>query len=132
MKKNLITKLLYYLRIIVFIIHLVIVFNLLYITLRMSYFGTIFLIIEFIYSINVLIEMVGSKLRYKRDYVYNFMSLCYFGYLVSFYIKIKSNYLTPYLSFNFLRNNYIVLSILLVLIIVYSKIIVNKRQEKLN
>ena len=132
MKKNLITKLLYYLRIVVFIIHLVIVFNLLYITLRMSYFGTIFLTIEFIYSINVLIEMVGSKLRYKKDYIYNIMNLCYFGYLISFYIKIKSNYLTPYLSFNFLRNNYIVLSILLVLLIIYSKIIVNKRQEKLN
>lgn len=98
----------------------------------MSYFGTIFLIIEFIYSINVLIEMVGSKLRYKKDYVYNIMNLCFFAYLISFYIKIKTNYLTPYLSFNFLRNNYIVLSILLVLILIYSKIIVNKRQEKLN
>lgn len=132
MKKELITKILYYLRIIVFIIHLIIIFNLLYITLRMSYFGIIYLIVEFIYSINILIEMLSAKLRYKRDYVYNFMNLCYFGYLISFYIKIKQNYINPYLSFNFLRNNYIVLSILLVLVFIYSKIIVNKRQEKLN
>ncbi|MBP5683788.1 MAG: hypothetical protein J6X02_00850 [Bacilli bacterium] len=132
MKKNQITKILYYLRIIVFIIHLIIVFNLLYITLRMSYFGTFFLVIEYCYSINILIEMISSKLRYKRDYVYNLMNICYFGYLVTLYLKIKNNYLTPYLSFNFLRNNFIVLAILLILIIIYSKIIVNKRQEKLN
>ena len=131
MKKELLIKYLYYFRIIVFIVHLLLIFNLLYITLRMSYIGIIFLIIEFIYSINTLIEMISKKLRYKKDYMYNIMNVCFFAYLLAFYIKIKKNYITPNLFFNYLRNNYILLIFLILLILLYSKIIVNKRQEKL-
>ncbi len=97
----------------------------------MSYYGIVLLIIEFIYIITILIQMISSKLRYKKDYIYNLMHISYFVYLLGLYIKIKTNYITPYLSFKYLRNNYVILSILMVIIIIYSKIIVNKRQEKL-
>ena len=131
MKKEIFSKILYVIRTITFIIHIFLMFNLLYITLRMSYMGIILLIIDIFYILMILVQMIGSKLRYKRDIIYNFMNISYFVYLLVLFIKIKSNYITPYISYIYLRNNYIILTVLIVIMMVYSKIVVNKRQEKL-
>ena len=56
----------------------------------------------------------------------------FYVYFGMFFYKIKTNYITPSLSYEFLRNNLLVLSVLLLVIMIYSKLIVNKRQEKLN
>ena len=129
---ELIRNIIYYSRYILFILHNFIVFQLLYIILRMKVFGIIYLILEIIYIIVIITQLLGAKLRYKREIIYNCMQIGFYIYLILFFIKIRTNYITPSLSFIFLRNNFIVLSILLVIIMIYSKIIVNKRQEKLN
>ncbi len=129
---ELIRNILYYFRYILFILHIFLVFQLLYILLRMSYFGIIFIIMDIIYIVMVITQLLSAKLRYKREIIYNCMQIGFYIYLILFFIKIRTNYITPSLSFIFLRNNFIVLSILLVVIMIYSKIIVNKRQEKLN
>jgi hypothetical protein len=129
---ELIRNIIYYSRYILFILHNFIVFQLLYIILRMKAFGIIYLILEIIYIIVIITQLLGAKLRYKREIIYNCMQIGFYIYLILFFIKIRTNYITPSLSFIFLRNNFIVLSILLVVIMIYSKIIVNKRQEKLN
>ena len=129
---ELIRNILYYFRYILFVLHIFLVFQLLYILLRMSYFGIIFIIMDIIYIVMVITQLLSAKLRYKREIIYNCMQIGYFAYLALFFIKIKTNYVTPTLSYDFLRNNLIVLSLLILIIIFYSKIIVNKRQEKLN
>ena len=129
---DLFKNILYYIRYILFIIHIFAVFQLLYITLRMKVFGIIFLVIDFIYTIIIITQLLGAKLRYKKDIIYNFMQLGFYFYLALFFIKIRINYVTPTMSYAFLRNNLIVLSLLLIVIMFYSKLIVNKRQEKLN
>ena len=129
---ELIRNIIYYSRYVLFILHNFIVFQLLYIILRMNAFGIIYLILEIIYIIVIITQLLGAKLRYKREIIYNCMQIGFYIYLILFFIKIRTNYITPSLSFIFLRNNFIVLSILLVIIMIYSKIIVNKRQEKLN
>ncbi len=129
---ELLKKILYYFRYITFILHIFVVFQLLYLVLRMKYFGAIFLIIEIIYIIIIITQSLGAKLRFKRDIIYNLMQMGFFIYLGIFFVKVRVNYITPTLSFDFLRNNLIVLSLLLLIIMFYSKIIVNKRQEKLN
>ena len=129
---ELIRNIIYYSRYVLFILHNFIVFQLLYIILRMKAFGIIYLILEIIYIIVIITQLLGAKLRYKREIIYNCMQIGFYIYLILFFIKIRTNYITPSLSFIFLRNNFIVLSILLVIITIYSKIIVNKRQEKLN
>ena len=85
-----------------------------------------------VYIVIIITQLLGAKLRYKKDVIYNCMQIGFYLYLFLFFIKIKTNFITPSLSFVFLRNNFIVLSILLLIIMLYSKIIVNKRQEKLN
>ena len=132
MKKELVWKILYFIRTITFIAHIFLMFNLLYITLRMGYSGIILLILDVVYILNILIEMIGSKLRFKRDIIYHFMNISIFVYVLVLFIKIKTNYLNPSLSYTYLRNNYLILSVLMVILMIYSKIIVNKRQEKLN
>ncbi len=129
---ELLKKILYYFRYITFILHIFVVFQLLYLVLRMKYFGAIYLIIEIIYIIIIITQSLGAKLRFKRDIIYNLMQMGFFIYLGIFFVKVRVNYITPTLSFDFLRNNLIVLSLLLLIIMFYSKIIVNKRQEKLN
>ena len=129
---ELLKKILYYFRYITFILHIFVVFQLLYLVLRMKYFGAIYLIIEIIYIIIIITQSLGAKLRFKRDIIYNLMQMGFFIYLGIFFVKVRVNYITPSLSFAFLRNNLIVLSLLLLIVMFYSKIIVNKRQEKLN
>ncbi len=129
---ELIKNIIYYTRYVLFIIHNFMVFQLLYIILRMKAYGIIFLILELIYIVIIITQLLGAKLRYKKDVIYNCMQIGFYLYLFLFFIKIKTNFITPSLSFVFLRNNFIVLSILLLIIMLYSKIIVNKRQEKLN
>ena len=129
---ELLKKILYYFRYITFILHIFVVFQLLYLVLRMKYFGAIYLIIEIIYIIVIITQSLGAKLRFKRDIIYNLMQMGFFIYLGIFFVKVRVNYITPTLSFDFLRNNLIVLSLLLLIVMFYSKIIVNKRQEKLN
>lgn len=129
---ELIRNIIYYTRYVLFIVHIFLVFQLLYIILRMKAFGIIFLILELLYIIIIIVQLLGAKLRFKREIIYNCMQIGFYLYLGLFFIKIKTNYITPSLSYEFLRNNFIVLSFLLVIIMFYSKIIVNKRQEKLN
>ena len=129
---ELLKKILYYFRYIFFIIHIFAVYQLLYIILRMEYSGIIFLILDIIYIIVVITQLLGAKLRYKKEIIYNIMQISLYIYLGIFFIKIRTNYLTPSMSYVFLRNNFIVLSLLLLIIMFYSKLIVNKRQEKLN
>ena len=125
-------KILYFFRITVFTVHIFVVFQLLYILLRMKYSGIIFLVIDILYIIIVLAQLLGAKLRYKKEVIYNFMQIGFYIYFAMFFIKIKTNFITPTLSYEFLRNNFLVLSLLLLVILVYSKLNVNKRQEKLN
>ena len=125
-------KVLYFLRVTIFTLHIFVVFQLLYIILRMKYAGIIFLVVDILYIIIVLTQLLGAKLRYKKEVIYNFMQIGFYIYFAMFFIKIKTNFITPTLSYEFLRNNFLVLSLLLFVILVYSKLIVNKRQEKLN
>ena len=125
-------KILFYFRHIVFILHIFVVYQLLDILLRMKYYGVIFIILDLIFIIVVLTQLLGAKLRYKKEMIYNFMQMGFYIYLGIFFYKIKTNFITPTMSFAFLRNNLIILSLLLVIIMFYSKFIVNKRQEKLN
>ena len=131
-KLDLLKKILYYFRYIAFILHIFVVFQLLYILLRMKYSGILFLVMDIIYIIIIITQLLGAKLRYKREIIYNLMQIGFYIYFGMFFYKIKTNYITPSLSYEFLRNNLLVLTILIVVIMIYSKLIVNKRQEKLN
>ncbi len=128
---DILKKVLYFLRVTIFTLHIFVVFQLLYILLRMKYAGIIFLVVDILYIIIVLTQLLGAKLRYKKEIVYNFMQIGFYIYFAMFFIKIKTNFITPTLSYEFLRNNLLVLSLLLIVILIYSKLIVNKRQEKL-
>ena len=129
---ELLQKILYYFRYLTFIVHIFVVFQLLYILLRMKFSGILFLIVDIIYIIIVITQLLGAKLRYKKEIIYNLMQIGFYVYFGMFFYKIKTNYITPSLSYEFLRNNLLVLSVLLLVIMIYSKLIVNKRQEKLN
>lgn len=131
-KLDLLKKILYYFRYITFILHIFVVFQLLYILLRMKYSGILFLVIDIIYIILIITQLLGAKLRYKREIIYNLMQMGFYIYFLMFFYKIKTNFITPSLSYEFLRNNLLVLTLLLLVIMIYSKLIVNKRQEKLN
>lgn len=129
---DLLKKILYYFRYLTFIAHIFVVFQLLYILLRMKYSGILFLVFDIIYIILVITQLLGAKLRYKKEIIYNLMQIGFYIYFGMFFYKIKTNYITPSLSYEFLRNNLLVLTLLLFVIMIYSKLIVNKRQEKLN
>lgn len=119
---NVYQKGLYYLRITMFNITLVLIFLTLKNYLRIGFLGYLFLLIEFVYIIIVLMTILSKKKLFKTDLAYNIMHLGTYLYqiiLTSRMFSFKVSTLVKE-SFQFYRNNAVILNILLAILIFYS------------
>ena len=120
MKK--IDEILYYSRLSLFIISLIINFLMIGTFVKVGLFGYIYLFFEFIY-ISVIITMILSKKkRYKNDTAFNTMQIGTYIYQSIVYIRTFSWKLSSFSidSYNFYRNNCIILSVLVIVILFYA------------
>ncbi len=119
MKK--LARVIYYIKLILYIIHFYFVFLMLHNILDTKIYGLIFLIIYIIFAIKVLIELLSKKDRYKNDLVYNIMHIGVYFYLLIVSVKtyISKIYVTR-LTLNYFKINYIILSVLILFIFIYS------------
>ena len=114
-------KIVYYFRMLLFVIHFYFIFSVLHNILDMKIYGYIFLIIYFIYIIKSIIELLSKKKRYKNDLIYNLMQIGFFSYIIGISIKIYLNKL--YVTNNtitYFKTNYLIASLLIVFIVIYS------------
>ena len=115
------TKMFYYTRMTLFIIHFYFIFVILNSILDTELFGYIFLFIYTFYIIKVIIELLSKKDRYKNNLIYNIMNiglLCYI-LIISIKISVNSLYVTK-ITYNYFKNNFAFLSLLIIFILVYS------------
>ena len=119
MKK--LARVIYYIKLILYIIHFYFVFLMLHNILDTKIYGLIFLIIYIIFAIKVLIELLSKKDQYKNDLVYNIMHIGVYFYLLIVSVKtyISKIYVTR-LTLNYFKINYIILSVLILFIFIYS------------
>lgn len=129
MKVNFI-KILYYLRIFFFIIHYFLLFMIIGNVIKVGIFGYLFFIMEFIYGINVILELISKKKCYKNDLFYNIMQIGYFCYILVLWSKL---YFNNVLLFNdmivYLKTNYIILSILILFLVLYSRYLIGTQEK---
>ncbi len=119
MKK--LARIIYYIKLILFIIHFYFVFLMLHNILDTKIYGLIFLVFYLIFAIKVLIELLSKKDRYKNDLIYNIMQIGVYFYLMIVSIKtyIAKIYVTR-MSLGYFRINYLILTVLIIFIFVYS------------
>ena len=118
MKKN--EKVFYYLRMIFFVISLILPFMLIQNIMQVGVVGYIYLTIFILYAFLMIWQVLSQKKYYKKDIVYNLMQVgfsLYLGVIVfkTYYDKIvvMDN------TIKYFMVNYIILSILLVIMSIY-------------
>ena len=114
-------KLIYYLRILLFIVYLVILFLLIDTIYRPNFFATLFFILNLIYSFLMILTILSKKEIFKNTISYNILNIGVSLYTILLYIISSSN--TPLDVINneiYYRNNFIMIGILLIGLIGYS------------
>lgn len=137
MKKNT-SKVIYTIRIILFIIHILMLYMIIPNIVNVGLIGHVFIIIEVIYIMKIILELLSKKECYKDEAYYNIMQIGFYSYIVILWSKLYFNNELFTIQFvRYLKNNYIILSILIIFLILYGILGINngiriKNYTKLN
>ncbi len=124
-------KNIYAIRLILFIIQFYLVFILIPNILSVGLFGYIFLIIYFFYNVMILRELLTKKKKYRYDLIYNFMQIGFIFYLIIINFKIYYDHLYVIKqTLGYFNVNYIIMTLLLIFIIIYSLFELRLRKDK--
>ena len=106
---------------ILFITHFYFVFIMLHNILDAKIYGVVFMVFYLAFAIKVLLELLSKRDRYKNDFIYNIMQIGIYSYLLIISIKtyISKIYVTR-VTLNYFKINYVILSMLIVFIFIYS------------
>lgn len=127
MKK--LAKIIYPIRIILFIIHLLMLYMMIDDIVYVS-FGYLFLIIDIVYVIRVIMELFSQKSLYKKDIYYNIMQIGLYTYIGVLWYRLTFGSIFSKELLLYLKTNYIILSILFLFLTFYSTILIHKMNEK--
>ncbi len=118
---NKLSKIIYYIKLILFVAHFYFTFIMLHNILDTGIYGIIYLVFYLVFVIKIIIELLSKKGRYKNDLIYNFMQIGLYAYLIIISLKttIEKVYVTR-LTYNYFRLNYVILTILIVFIFIYN------------
>ncbi len=127
-KKN---KLVYAIRIVLFIIQFYLVYLLIPNILPVGIFGYIFLVVYLFYIIMVIRELLSKKKKYRYDLIYNFMQIGFIFYLIVINFKISYDHLyVVKKTLSYFNVNYIIMTLLQIFIIIYSLFELRLRKDK--
>ena len=126
-----IKKKLYIVKNILFIIQFYFVFSMLSNILQVKYVNIFFIILYSIYVIRILFEILSKKRGYKEELVYNLMQICTFIYIGLLWYKMYyENALVTLNNMRYFQINYTIISVLLIFLLVYSFIGIDKVDSK--
>ena len=124
MKK--IANILYYLRLTLFIIHLFMLFTVLGDIIDVGLMGYLFLIVDSIFILRIIFELLTKKDCYKKEIYYNIMQIGLFSYIAVLWSKLYFGSVILNNEFLvYLKNNCIILIVLIIFLIFYSKFGIN-------
>ena len=114
-------KFIYYLRIILFIVYLTGLFLLIDRLFTIRPFGALFFITSLIYSFIMILSILSKKKAFLDAISYNILSIGLYLYTVVLcYITITSSKLTVMNNNIYYKNNFILMIVLLIGLIVYT------------
>ena len=119
MKK--LSKIIYIIRMFLFTINFYFIFTMLENILDTKVYGIIFLILYMLLVIKVFIELLIKKDLCKEDIIYNIMQTGVYLYILVMSIKIVVyNIRVTKITYGYFKTNYLILSILIVFVLIYS------------
>ena len=125
-------KTLYILRIILFIIYLLVMFLLIDNLFKLNITSLIYFILNLIYSFIIILTILSKKHFFKKNISYNLLNIGIYIYTIMLYKITNLNTRLDILkNIAYFKNNFIMISILLISIIIYS-LIINKEEKNDN
>lgn len=122
-------KTLYYLRIVLFIVYLITIFLLIDKLFKLNIFAVIYFTLNLIYSFIMILTILSKKYIFKEAISYNILNIGISLYTIMlFKITISNTHLDIINNSVYFKNNFIMMSILLIGIIIYS-LILNKEND---
>lgn len=125
-------KILYYLRLTLFIVSLILIFLTIKNYIKVGIWGYIFFIMEFLFIISILFTILSKRQTYVDDLSFNIMHIGTYIYQMIVTIRMQTYELTSIIpeSYIFYRNNYIIISILLGALIFFTGLLYNDQYNK--
>lgn len=121
-------KIIYYLRIILFVLYLITMFLLIDKLYKTSFLSIIYYIFNIIYSIFIIISIISKKKVFKEIISYNLLNIGIYLYTFMLYKIIKDNSFLDIINNKvYFNNNYIMMSILLFGLTTYTLILNNEK-----
>ena len=113
-------KIIYYARILLFIVYLLTIFILIDKIFTIKPLGSVYFILNLIYSFIVILSILSKKKAFINAISYNILSIAIYLYTVVLgYITYTSSKLTILNSISYYRNNFILMIILFLGLIAY-------------
>ena len=121
-------KIIYYLRIILFVLYLITMFLLIDKLYKTSFLSIIYYIFNIIYSIFIIISIISKKKIFKEIISYNLLNIGIYLYTFMLYKIIQGNSFLDIINNKvYFNNNYIMMSILLFGLTTYTLILNNEK-----
>ena len=121
-------KILYYLRLLLFIPYLVIIFLLIDNLYKTSFLSIIFFLLNLIYSFIMILTILSKKKIYQETISFNFLNIGIYTYIFMLYRITSTNSILDIINNKtYFNNNYIMLSILLIGLTTYTIFLNNEK-----
>ena len=121
-------KILYYLRLLLFISYLVIIFLLIDNLYKTSFLSVVFFLLNLIYSFIMILTILSKKKIYQETISFNFLNIGIYTYIFMLYRITSTNSILDIINNKaYFNNNYIMLSILLIGLTTYAIILNNEK-----
>ena len=121
-------KILYYLRLLLFIPYLVIIFLLIDNLYKTSFLSIIFFLLNLIYSFILILTILSKKKIYQETISFNFLNIGIYTYIFMLYRITSTNSILDIINNKaYFNNNYIMLSILLIGLTTYAIFLNNEK-----
>ena len=121
-------KILYYLRLLLFIPYLVIIFLLIDNLYKTSFLSIIFFLLNLIYSFIMILTILSKKKIYQETISFNFLNIGIYTYIFMLYRITSTNSILDIINNkSYFNNNYIMLSILLIGLTTYAIFLNNEK-----
>lgn len=121
-------KILYYLRLLLFIPYLVIIFLLIDNLYKTSFLSIIFFLLNLIYSFIMILTILSKKKIYQETISFNFLNIGIYTYIFMLYKITSTNSILDIINNKaYFNNNYIMLSILLIGLTTYAIFLNNEK-----
>ena len=123
-------KILYYLRLLTFILYLIMIFLLIDNLYKSSFLSIIFFLLNLIYSFIMILTILSKKKIYQETISFNFLNIGIYIYIFMLYKITSSNSILDIINNKtYFNNNYIMLSILLIGLTTYSIFLNNEKSD---